>query len=87
MEKQVTLFSLMNFEFSRQKEFLFYTQWDDALSEADFSEPAEKPDFNYSMIIEFEADEAALEEIRMTDTESLKDLLDKSKIIKKQYYI
>lgn len=86
MEKHVKLFALINFEYGRQKEILFYTEWDDAKSDADYNEPAEGPNFNYSMIIEFEADEMVLEEIRMTDTESLNDLLKQSNIITKHYF-
>ncbi|ALM47533.1 hypothetical protein AMR72_00645 [Flavobacterium psychrophilum] len=86
MEKHVTLFALLNFEYSRQKEILFYTEWDDAISDADYHEPTDKPDFNYSTIIEFELDEAVLEDIRMTDTESLTDLLNAQTTTKKHYF-
>lgn len=83
----VKVFALQNFEYSRLKEILFFTEWDDALQDADYNEPAEGPDFNYSLISEFEADEAVLDDIRMTDTEALTDLLNRSSIIKKHYFI
>lgn len=86
MEKYVTLFALLNFEYSRQKEILFYTEWDDAISDANYHEPTDKPNFNYSVIIEFELDEAVLEDTRMTDTEALTDLLNTQTTIKKHYF-
>lgn len=86
MEKQVTLYALLNYEYSRQKDIQFYTEWDDAISDADYKEPTGDSEFNYSLVIEFKVYESVLEDIRMTDTETLSDLLQISTNNAKHYF-
>lgn len=86
MDKQVTLYALQNFEYNRQKEILFYTEWDDAISDADYQNSTDNAEFNYSLVIEFKVDESILEDIRMTDTETLSDLLQQNTNNTKHYF-
>jgi hypothetical protein len=86
MEEQVILYAVHNYESARPKPILYFTEWDDALSVAEYKEPSVDAGFNYTLISEFYIDEALLEDIRMNDTEALSDCMGRSTIINQHYF-
>lgn len=80
------LFAVQTYERTRLTDTLFFTEWEDAILSAVHTEPLDAPGFDYTLITEFDVDEELLEDIRMNDTETLIELMQKSVIINQQYF-
>lgn len=74
----IQLFAVQTYERTRLVQTLFFTEWDDAQLAAVHDHTADGPGFDYTMITEFEVEEQALEEIRMSDTEALLEIMEKN---------
>lgn len=86
MNTRIRLYALQKFEQGRHNETVYYTEWDDVLYDTRFGNSLDMPDANGTVITEFEVEAGELEEIRMTDTESLDELLKKSTTKIKHYF-
>jgi hypothetical protein len=85
MNTRITLYALQKFEQGKHEETVYYTEWDDVLYYTRYCKTVDMPDADGTVIIEFEVEADELEEIRMTDTESLDELLKKSTTKIKHY--
>lgn len=82
----IQLFAVQNYERTRVVETLFFTEWDDVHVASRYTEPAGGPGFDYTRITEFEVEDHLLEEIRMSDTDALLELMHKSTSTNLYYY-
>ena len=87
MDHPIQLFAVQTFERTRLTEIRFYTEWDDARVAAVHKEFADAPGFDYSAISEFEVPEDLLEDLSVDYSGALADIMEKSTIIKKHYFI